>query len=68
MAQAQITKEEFVRRATELTVELFSTMPPDEQERRLSAAERRVAKIKASKKGSYSDRTPQNPLVSQSPR
>lgn len=40
-----ITKKEFVKRFTELTVRHFSRLSPEEQEKRLSAAERRLARI-----------------------
>jgi len=41
----KISKKEFVERFTELTVRYFSRFSPEEQEKRLSAAERRLAKI-----------------------
>ena len=41
----RISKKEFVKRFTELTVRYFSRLSPEEQEKRLSAAERRLAKI-----------------------
>ena len=40
-----ISKKEFVSRVTELTLRHFSKMSPAEQERRLSAAERRLSRI-----------------------
>jgi len=41
----RISKKEFVERFTELTVRYFSRLSPEEQERRLSAFEKRVAEI-----------------------
>jgi hypothetical protein len=38
----KITKAEFVKRFTELTVEHMSALPAAEQEKRLAAAERRL--------------------------
>lgn len=42
----KITKAEFVKRFTELTVEHMSTLPAAEQEKRLGAAERRLKAIR----------------------
>ena len=42
-ANSRITKAEFVKRFTELTIEHFSHLPAAEQEKRLQAAERRLA-------------------------
>ena len=41
----RISKKEFVNRFTELTVRYFSRLSPEEQEKRLSAFERRVVRI-----------------------
>ncbi len=67
----KISKKEFIERFTDLAVRHFSTMPPEEQERRLAAAERRLAKICRDAAGPTPSRTPETRstcLAAQNPR
>lgn len=41
-AKKRISKGEFVKRLTDLTIQHFSNLPVDEQEKRMQAAERRL--------------------------
>jgi len=44
-AKEKISKKEFIDRFTDLAVRHLSKLPPEEQEARVKAFERRVAKI-----------------------
>jgi hypothetical protein len=69
MTQKQLTKEEFIERFTDLSVKVLSQMTPEEQERRLQAAERRLSSRNgSSSNSSYTGHTHPTPLVAQSPR
>ncbi len=58
-----ISKKEFVKRFTDLTVEIFSKMPPEEQEARLKAVERRVARIMGRADRPTLSQTPNTPAT-----
>jgi len=59
-ANKKISKKEFVDRFTELAVKHLSKLPPEEQETRLTAFERKVATISRDKRPTPS-RTPETP-------
>ena len=58
----RISKKEFVNRFTELTMKHLSKLPPEEQDARLEAFERRVATICRDKHPTPS-RTPETPAT-----
>jgi hypothetical protein len=49
MTQTHISKDEFIKQTTALTVDLFSGMSREEQERRMKAAEDMLTRIENSK-------------------
>lgn len=58
----RISKKEFINRFIELATKHLSKLPPDEQEARLSAFERKVATICRDKRPTPS-RTPETPAT-----
>ena len=61
-AKKTISKKEFVSRFTKLAMKHLSKLPPEEQEARLSAFERKVATICRDKRPTPS-RTPETPVT-----
>ena len=68
MTKKQKAKEEFVRSTTALTVKLFSTLSPEEQERRMAAAEKMLTKIETSKTSSCTAGTSEIPVLGRAGR
>ena len=61
-AKKKISKKEFVNRFTKLAMKHLSKLPPEEQEARLTAFERKVATISRDKRPTPS-RTPETPAT-----
>jgi hypothetical protein len=54
----RISKAEFIKRVRALTLQQLSALSPAEQNKRLTAAERRLGISAARPKSSYTERTP----------
>lgn len=68
-SEDRISKREFVKRFTDLTIRHLSNLPADKQEAQLKALERRTAKISRDIQStpSRSPETPAIPLAARSP-
>jgi hypothetical protein len=62
----RISKAEFIKRFTRLTIQHLSTLSPGEQEKRVSAAERRLRISETHPKPSYTEGTRAMHLEAQS--
>lgn len=63
----RISKKEFVKRFTDLTIRHFSKLPPEKQDAQLEALERRVSTISRDTHPTLS-RTPETPAIRLSAR